>query len=93
MVREDNFDGHDRTNGNWRRTDIGINPPFTQIAKEDSTAFPYAVLEVKLQTQMGQEPPEWVRDLVASHLVEAIPKFSKVSQLPFSLLISIRDVR
>lgn len=79
MVREDDFDGHDRTNGNWRRTDIGINPPFDQIAKEDSTAFPYAVLEVKLQTQMGQEPPEWVRDLVASHLVEAIPKFSKVS--------------
>ncbi|KAL7409664.1 VTC domain-containing protein [Mrakia frigida] len=77
MVREDDFDGHDRTNGNWRRTDIGINPPFDQIAKEDSTAFPYAVLEVKLQTQMGQEPPEWVRDLVASHLVEAIPKFSK----------------
>jgi len=92
MVREDDFDGHDRTNGNWRRTDIGINPPFNQIAKEDSTAFPYAVLEVKLQTQMGQEPPEWVRDLVASHLVEAIPKFSKVSQLPVSLLSFIRDV-
>ena len=77
MVREDDFDGRDRTDNNWRRTDIGINPPFDNIAKDDSTAFPYAVLEVKLQTQMGQEPPEWVRDLVASHLVEAIPKFSK----------------
>ncbi|GAA5857609.1 hypothetical protein JCM5353_001399, partial [Sporobolomyces roseus] len=32
---------------------------------------------VKLQTQMGQEPPEWVRELVSSHLVEAVPKFSK----------------
>lgn len=81
MVREDNFDGYDRTNKNWRRTDIGIEPPFTGISRDDSTDFPYAVLEVKLQTQMGQEPPEWVRDLVSSHLVEAIPKFSKVRSL------------
>ena len=35
------------------------------------------VLEVKLQTQLGQEPPEWVRELVGSHLVEPVPKFSK----------------
>ena len=35
----------------------------------------YGVLEVKLQTQFGQEPPEWVTDLVKSHLVEAVPKF------------------
>jgi len=35
------------------------------------------VLEVKLQTQYGQEPPKWVTDLVSSHLVEAVPKFSK----------------
>ena len=40
--------------------------------------FPYAVLEVKLQTQMGQEPPAWVRDLVTSHLVEAVPKFFQI---------------
>jgi SPX domain protein involved in polyphosphate accumulation len=35
----------------------------------------YGVLEVKLQTQMGQQPPKWVTDLVQSHLVEAVPKF------------------
>ncbi|KAF5359692.1 hypothetical protein D9756_003087 [Leucocoprinus leucothites] len=29
------------------------------------------------QTQFGQQPPEWVTDLVQSHLVEAVPKFSK----------------
>lgn len=34
----------------------------------------YGVLEVKLQTQYGQEPPLWVTDLVSSHLVEAVPK-------------------
>ena len=34
------------------------------------------MLEVKLQTQLGQEPPEWITDLVSSHLVEAVPKVS-----------------
>lgn len=77
MVREDNFDGIDRTKGNWRRTDIGVDWPFKQVADKDICRFPYAVLEVKLQTQFGQEPPEWVRELVRSHLVEPVPKFSK----------------
>lgn len=77
MVREDNFDGLDRTNKNWRRMDIGVDWPFSQLASEDVERFPYAVLEVKLQTQLGQEPPQWVRELVSSHLVEAVPKFSK----------------
>ncbi|KAG0679145.1 vacuolar transporter chaperone [Pichia californica] len=77
MVREDNFDGVDRTHGNWRRMDIGVDFPFSQLPESDAERFPYAVLEVKLQTQMGQEPPQWVRDMVSSHLVEAVPKFSK----------------
>ena len=41
----------------------------------------YGVLEVKLQTQFGQEPPLWVRELVSSHLVESIPKFRCVFRL------------
>lgn len=77
MVREDNLDGRKRTGDNWRRMDIGIDYPFSQLPSEDIVRFPYAVLEVKLQTQMGQEPPEWVRQLISSHLVEAVPKFSK----------------
>lgn len=77
MVREDDFDGYDRTHGNWRRMDIGVDFPFSQLPERDICRFPYAVLEVKLQTQMGQEPPTWVRDLVSSHLVEAVPKYSK----------------
>lgn len=77
MVREDDFDGLDRTKGNWRRMDIGVDYPFAQLPERDVCRFPYAVLEVKLQTQMGQEPPMWVRDLVQSHLVEAVPKYSK----------------
>ena len=77
MTREDNLDGRVRAGKNWRRMDIGIDYPFSQLPKEDVELFPYAVLEVKLQTQAGQEPPEWVRELIGSHLVEAVPKFSK----------------
>ncbi|KAI0144260.1 SPX-domain-containing protein [Xylariaceae sp. FL1272] len=77
MVREDNLEGKKRSGDNWRRMDIGIDFPFSQLPPEDVVRFPYAVLEVKLQTQHGQEPPEWVRQLISSHLVEAVPKFSK----------------
>ncbi|KDN38393.1 SPX-domain-containing protein [Tilletiaria anomala UBC 951] len=77
LVREDNWDDSKRSGDNWRRMDIGIDYPFDQLPAEDVERFPYGVLEVKLQTQMGQEPPQWVRELVASHLVEAVPKFSK----------------
>ncbi|KAF9149281.1 vacuolar transporter chaperone [Linnemannia schmuckeri] len=77
LIREDNLDGRIRSGDNWRRMDIGIDWPFSQLQDEDICRFPYAVLEVKLQTQHGQEPPEWVRELVNSHLVESVPKFSK----------------
>ncbi|KAI6898831.1 SPX-domain-containing protein, partial [Hortaea werneckii] len=77
MTREDNLDGKRRAGNNWRRTDIGIDWPFPQLPPKDVERFPYGVLEVKLQTAQGQEPPEWIRELTASHLVEAVPKFSK----------------
>jgi hypothetical protein len=77
MIREDNLDGRKRAGDNWRRMDIGVDWPFSQLPDDDVERFPYAVLEVKLQTQAGGEPPEWIRQLTSSHLVEAIPKFSK----------------
>ncbi|KAG6813966.1 hypothetical protein H0H92_005221 [Tricholoma furcatifolium] len=77
LVREDNWDSKTRAGDNWRRTDIGINFPFDAISPDDKEIFKYGVLEVKLQTQFGQQPPKWVTDLVQSHLVEAVPKFSK----------------
>ncbi|KAF2135025.1 SPX-domain-containing protein [Dothidotthia symphoricarpi CBS 119687] len=77
MTREDNLDGKKRAGSNWRRMDIGVDWPFKQLPAEDKEMFPYAVLEVKLQTQAGGEPPQWIRDLTSSHLVEAVPKFSK----------------
>ena len=77
MTREDNLDGKERAGKNWRRMDIGIDYPFSQLPPDDVERFPYAVLEVKLQTAAGQDPPQWIRELIASHLVEAVPKFSK----------------
>lgn len=77
LIREDNWDGRIRSGSNWRRSDIGIDWPIGRLPPSDIERFPYAILEVKLQTQAGQQPPEWVRELAASHLVEAVPKFSK----------------
>ncbi|KAM6504487.1 VTC domain containing protein [Amanita muscaria] len=77
LVREDNWDGRIRSGDNWRRTDIGIDHAFEQVAADDKELFKYGVLEVKIQTQYGQQPPEWITELVKSHLVEAVPKFSK----------------
>ena len=50
------------------------------------------MLEVKLQTQFGQEPPQWVTDLVSSHLVEAVPKVRVAYRSPrkFIDLISMQ---
>ena len=76
LIREDN-NGAVRSGDNWRRMDIGVDYPFKQLPDSDICRFPYAVLEVKLQTQFGQEPPKWITELVNSHLVESIPKFSK----------------
>ncbi|KNE65403.1 hypothetical protein AMAG_11034 [Allomyces macrogynus ATCC 38327] len=105
MVREDNYDGARRADDNWRRMDITTDWPFSQLPESDVCRFPYAILEVKLQTQLGAEPPAWVTDLVNSHLVEEVPKFSKfihgcatllehrVSLLPFWLPQMDRDIR
>ncbi|KAI5955220.1 VTC4 [Candida jiufengensis] len=92
MVREDDFDGYDRTHNNWRRTDIGVDYPFPQLSEKDVCRFPYAVLEVKLQTQLGQEPPAWIRELISSHLVEAVPKFSKFIHGGATLLTDYVDL-
>lgn len=39
MVREDNWDGRQRAGDNWRRTDIGIDFPFSQLPREDVEIF------------------------------------------------------
>jgi len=76
MVREDNF-GKPRSKDNWRRNDVKTDFPFNYLPDEDITRFPFGILEIKLQTQYGVKAPQWIEDLINSHLVEQIPKFSK----------------
>ncbi|KAI9598964.1 VTC domain-containing protein [Syncephalis fuscata] len=105
LIREDNMDGKTRAGDNWRRTDVGTNYPFSHLPDSEICRFPYAILEVKLQTEVGTEPPNWVTNLVQSHLVEEVPKFSKfihgcatllephVQLLPFWLPQMDKDIR
>lgn len=75
MIRED---GPRRSGSNWRRLDIDTTDyPFSSLPESELTRFPHAILEVKLQTHAGQEPPKWAEALTQSHLVEEVPKFSK----------------
>ncbi|KAI8379147.1 VTC domain-containing protein [Radiomyces spectabilis] len=78
FIREDNFDGQKRRGPRqWRRPDVGIDYPFNYLDDSEILRFPYAVLETKLQTHLGQEPPQWLTKLVDSHLVHEVPRFSK----------------
>lgn len=79
FIREDHLDGVSRRQPtyNWRRNDVGIDYPFPYLKDDDILRFPYAVLETKLQTHLGQEPPTWLTSLLESHLVHEVPRFSK----------------
>ncbi|KAJ3041351.1 vacuolar transporter chaperone [Rhizophlyctis rosea] len=106
MVREDDEEA-DRRLGGWRRPDVGTTVPLGggKLKPEDVCVFPYAVLEVKIQTHEGGEPPEWIMKLVESDLVKAVPEFfkfghgvaalrsSNVSLLPYWLVQMENDIR
>ncbi|KAI8366829.1 VTC domain-containing protein [Radiomyces spectabilis] len=78
FIREDHLDGKQRRGDNeWRRPDVGIDHPFSYLDDSEVLRFPYAVLETKLQTHLGQQPPEWLLKLLDSHLVHEVPRFSK----------------
>ncbi|GAN08565.1 vacuolar transporter chaperone [Mucor ambiguus] len=78
FVREDGMD--ERRKGAWRRPDMGIDYPFSNLNPAEVYKFPYAVLETKLQTHLGQEPPQWLTRLLESQLVYEVPRFSKFLQ-------------
>lgn len=73
MIRED---GPHRAGSSWKRQDIGTTD-FDELSSKEYYRFPHAILEVKLQTQAGQEAPQWVEKLINGPLVEEVPKFSK----------------
>ncbi|KGG52092.1 hypothetical protein DI09_20p90 [Mitosporidium daphniae] len=62
----------------WKREDISsLEYPYAEIPESEIVKFPYAILEVKLQTETGADPPKWITDLISSQLMEEVPKFSK----------------
>ena len=61
----------------WRRPDVGVDYPFPYLEDDEVLRFPYAVLETKVQTHLGQDMPDWLSRLVESHLVHEVPRFSK----------------
>ncbi|KKF97337.1 Vacuolar transporter chaperone 2 [Ceratocystis platani] len=80
FIREDTLDLSRpcRDPASWHRTDIdnsNMKYPFSNINQSEISKFPYAILEIKLQE--GRKRPEWVEDLMGSHLVYPAPGFSK----------------
>ncbi|CAO3615993.1 unnamed protein product [Cunninghamella blakesleeana] len=82
FIREDHMDGKIRRpiqdgQEGWRRPDISTDYPFRHISQNDIHRFPYAILETKIQSHLGQEAPPWLTALLNSHLVHEVPRFSK----------------
>jgi uncharacterized membrane protein YidH (DUF202 family) len=82
MIREDALDKDRpcRDPENWHREDIdeaGMQFPFSKINKGEISKFPYAVLEIKIKDGGRKKKVEWVDDLMSSHLVKDVPRYSK----------------
>lgn len=82
FIKEDHMDGKQRRlmpdgSHNWRRPDVSIDHPFRNVNDSDILRFPYAILETKIQSHLGQEAPTWLTSLLNSHLVYEVPRFSK----------------
>ena len=58
-----------RLGSSWKRSDVLCEFPFSQLSPQDIVRFPYAVLEVKLQTRVNASPPAWVQSLIEGPLV------------------------
>ena len=103
FIREDAIDSDRpcRNPENWHRLDIdegAMTYPFTNVNKGEISRFPYSILEIKVKEEVAKKHPQWVEDLMASHLVHKAPRFSKfvhgvaslfednVNNLPFWLI-------
>lgn len=109
FVREDTLDVRRpcREPAQWHRLDIdnrNIGYPFNEINQSEVSRFPYALLEIKLKEDPKRKRPEWVEDLMSSHLVFSANRFSKfahgvavlfddyVNTLPFWLSDLDKDI-
>ncbi|KAK1996136.1 VTC domain-containing protein [Colletotrichum falcatum] len=110
FIREDTLDKSRpcRDPADWHRFDIdgrNLTYPFKDINQSEVSRFPYAVLEIKLKEDPSRKRPEWISDLMGSHLVHPAPRFSKfvhgvaslfedyVNNLPFWLTDLEADIR
>lgn len=110
FIREDTLDADRpcRDPRDWHRLDIDSSDmtyPFKNINQSEVSRFPHAVLEIKLKDDGVRKRPSWVEDLMASHLVHPVPRFSKfvhgiaslfedyVNNLPFWLSDLETDIR
>lgn len=110
FIREDSLDSDRpcRSPEEWHRLDIDnsrMEYPFSNINQGEISRFPYAVLEIKVKEDAGRKAPQWIQDLMASHLVHKAPRFSKfvhgvaslfednVNNLPFWLSEVETDIR
>lgn len=109
FVREDTLDVRRpcREPAQWHRLDIdnrNIGYPFNEINQSEVSRFPYALLEIKLKEDPKRKRPEWIEDLMSSHLVFSANRFSKfahgvavlfddyVNTLPFWLSDLDKDI-
>jgi uncharacterized membrane protein YidH (DUF202 family) len=110
FIREDAIDSDRpcRNPDQWHRLDIDnsrMEYPFSHINQGEISRFPYAILEIKVKEEAHRKTPQWVQDLMASHLVHKAPRFSKfvhgvsslfedhVNSLPFWLSEVESDIR
>ncbi|KAG8160257.1 hypothetical protein KVR01_009793 [Diaporthe batatas] len=109
FVREDTLDSRRpcRDPNEWHRLDIdnrNIGYPFKDINQSEVSRFPHALLEIKLKED-GRKRPEWIEDLISSHMVHPAARFSKfahgvavlfddyVNTLPFWLSDLDKEIR
>ncbi|KAI3393362.1 hypothetical protein diail_4400 [Diaporthe ilicicola] len=110
FVREDTLDSRRpcRDPNEWHRLDIdnrNIGYPFKDINQSEVSRFPHALLEIKLKEDGRRKRPEWIEDLISSHMVHPAARFSKfahgvavlfddyVNTLPFWLSDLDKDIR
>ena len=101
-----------RENGSWHRTELdparsdgSVVGGDGDIRQPQKSEFPFALLEIRVREGNRRRMPEWVSDLVSSHLVHETPRFSKfvhgvavlfeqqVNSLPFWISDLGRDIR
>jgi uncharacterized membrane protein YidH (DUF202 family) len=110
FIREDALDPDRpcRDPDSWHREDVdgsAMAYPFPHVNRGEVSLFPHAILEVKVRENGVGKQPQWIEDLMASHLVHKAPGFSKfvhgvavlfedhVNNLPFWISDVETDIR